>query len=236
MTSEIVQMAWKILQEIEAAGGAWPRRSKAGLVQKNVAAIRAARQADIARRKDALTGTSDYPNLGEKFPVRARCRAITPPKETGATATFEPLPRIRLAEPFEALRDKSDAILAKTGARPKVFLANLGKLSDFTARATFAKNFYEAGGIEAVSNHGFKGLDDMVAAFKASGAKLACLCSSDKVYEQEAADAAKALDRRRRYRPTRRAARRKRGKLAQGRREGIHLRRLQRAFDPASCA
>ena len=41
------------------------------------------------------------------------------------------------------------ASLAKTGARPKVFLANLGKLSDFTARATFAKNFYEAGGIEA---------------------------------------------------------------------------------------
>ena len=33
----------------------------------------------------------------------------------------------------------------------------------------------------------------MVAAFKASGAKLACLCSSDKVYATEAADAAKAL-------------------------------------------
>ncbi len=33
----------------------------------------------------------------------------------------------------------------------------------------------------------------MLAAFKASGAKLACLCSSDKVYEAEAAEAAKAL-------------------------------------------
>ncbi len=48
------------------------------------------------------------------------------------------------------------ACLAKTGARPKVFLANLGTPSDFTARATFAKNFFEAGGIEAVSNDGFK--------------------------------------------------------------------------------
>jgi methylmalonyl-CoA mutase len=33
----------------------------------------------------------------------------------------------------------------------------------------------------------------MIAAFKASGAKLACLCSSDKVYASEAADAAEAL-------------------------------------------
>jgi methylmalonyl-CoA mutase len=84
-------------------------------------------------------------------------------------------------------------LLAKTGARPKVFLANLGKLSDFTARAMFAKNFYEAGGIEALSNDGFKDQAEMIAAFKASGAKLACLCSSDMVYEQQAASAAKAL-------------------------------------------
>ena len=41
------------------------------------------------------------------------------------------------------------ACLPKTGTRPKVFLANLGKSRDFTARATFAKNFFEAGGIEA---------------------------------------------------------------------------------------
>ena len=69
------------------------------------------------------------------------------------------------------MRDKSDAILAKTGARPKVFLANLGKLSDFTARATFAKNFYEAGGIEALGNDGFPDLAAMIAAFKSSGAQ-----------------------------------------------------------------
>ena len=143
--------------------------------------MRAARQANIARRKDALTGTSDYPNLAEAkvkvLDVQARDRAAA-----AAAITFEALPRIRLAEPFEALRDKSDAMVAKTGARPKVFLASLGKLSDFTARAMFAKNFYEAGGIEAAGNDGFKDQAEMVAAFKASGAKLACLCSSDKVY------------------------------------------------------
>jgi methylmalonyl-CoA mutase len=105
----------------------------------------------------------------------------------------EPLPRIRLAEPFEQLRDAADRMLARTGARPKIFLANLGKPSDFTARATFAKNFFEAGGIEAVSNDGFAGRDEMIAALKTSGAKLACLCSSDEVYALEATTAAHAL-------------------------------------------
>src|ERR1700692_2248947 len=74
-----------------------------------------------------------------------------------------------------------------------IFLANLGTLADFTARASFAKNLFEAGGIAVVTNEGFAGRDAMVAAFRASGAALACLCSSDKVYENEAADAARAL-------------------------------------------
>ncbi|HXW27174.1 MAG TPA: methylmalonyl-CoA mutase, partial [Xanthobacteraceae bacterium] len=97
------------------------------------------------------------------------------------------------AEPYEHLRDASDRILAATGARPKIFLANLGTLADFTARATFAKNFFEAGGIEAVTNEGFAGRDEMAAAFRTSGAALACLCSSDEVYGKEAIEAAAAL-------------------------------------------
>src|SRR5262249_20017722 len=107
--------------------------------------------------------------------------------------TFEPLPSQRLAEPFEALRDASDRMLAQTGARPKIFLANLGRLADFTARATFARNLFEAGGIEAPPNDGFLDRYAMIAAFKASGAKLACLCGSDEVYAHEAVEAAKAL-------------------------------------------
>ncbi len=191
LTGELVQAAWKMFQEIEAAGGA-AAAIEQGLVQKTVAATRAARQNNIAGRKDALTGTSDYPNLSEApVAVLDVPRVFVP--TLPAALTFEALPSSRVSEPFEALRDKSDQILAKTGARPKVFLANLGRLSDFTARATFAKNFYEAGGIEAVGNDGFKGLDDMVAAFKASGAKLACICSSDKVYESQAPEAAKTL-------------------------------------------
>ena len=192
LTSKLCAAAWAQFQEIEKAGGVWAAL-EAGTVQRKIAAVRAERQKAAARRKDALTGTSDYPNLGEKPASVLNVARAAAPKESGATASIEPLPRIRLAAPFEALRDKSDAMLKATGARPKVFLANLGKLSEFTVRATFAKNFYEAGGIEAISNDGFEDQAGMIAAFKASGAKLACLCSSDKVYEAQAAEAAKAL-------------------------------------------
>ena len=100
---------------------------------------------------------------------------------------------MRLAAPFERLRDRSDEILKAKGARPRVFLANLGTAADFTARATFAKSFFETGGIEAIGSEGFADPAALSAAFKASGAALACICSSDKVYAERAEDAAKAL-------------------------------------------
>ena len=140
-----------------------------------------------------MIGTSDYPNLGEKLPAVLNVPRVAPPKENAAVASIEPLPSIRLAEPFEALRDKSDAALVKTGARPKVFLATLGKLADFTPRAMFAKNFYEAGGIEALGNDGFKDQAEMIAAYKKSGADLACLCGTDAAYAEQGAAAAKSL-------------------------------------------
>ena len=192
LTSQLCTAAWKQFQEIEAAGGAWAALER-GLIQQKVAAVRTERQKSTARRKDALTGTSDYPNLQEKAPAVLKVAPIVPPTEIGAKAVIEPLPSIRLSEPFEKLRDASDRMIARTGSRPKVFLANLGKIADFTARAMFAKNFYEAGGIEALNNDGFKDQTEMLAAFKKSGAKLACLCSSDAVYVQQAADAANAL-------------------------------------------
>jgi methylmalonyl-CoA mutase len=192
LTGKLCAAAWTQFQEIEATGGAWIALER-GLVQKNVGGVRAEREKNVARRKDALTGTSNYPNLGETSPAVLDVARVAAPRESGGAVTAEPLPRHRLAEPFEALRDASDAMLKKTGTRPKAFLANLGKLSEFTARATFAKNFYEAGGIEALGNDGFNDQAEMIAVFKASGAKLACLCSSDEIYEAQAADAAKAL-------------------------------------------
>jgi methylmalonyl-CoA mutase len=191
LRGQLCRAAWTLFQEIEATGGA-AQALERGLIQKKVAQVRAAREAAVAARKDAFTGTSAFPDLKEMPVAVLDVSPISVPCYP-ATIKFEPLPRIRLAEPFEQLRDASDRMLAETGSRPKVFLANLGKPADFTARAAFAKNFFEAGGIEVVSNDGFTNHDNMIAAFRASGAKLACLCSSDEIYAHDAVGAAKAL-------------------------------------------
>ena len=191
LTEKLCRAAWAQFQEIERAGGAWAAL-EAGLIQKKVMAVRAAREQAVARRKDVLTGTSDFPDLAEA-PVAVLDIPRVASTPYPSVLKFDPLPPMRLAEPFERLRDASDRLLAQTGARPKIFLANLGKPADFTARAAFAKNFFEAGGLEAVSNDGFAGRDDMLAALRTAGAKLACLCSSDEVYAREAVAAAKSL-------------------------------------------
>ena len=192
LTNKLCTASWNKFQEIESHGGVWTALEK-GFIQSSVATVRSERQQAAARRRDAITGTSDYPNLGEDMAVTLDVAKIIPNKKTAPAITVQALPRTRLAEPFERLRDSSDRILERTGARPKVFLANLGKVSDFTARTTYAKNFYEAGGIEAVTSDGFNRRTDIITAFKRSGARLTCLCSSDKVYANEAAETAKAL-------------------------------------------
>jgi methylmalonyl-CoA mutase len=155
-----------------------------------------------------LTGASEFPNLHEAQVAVLNAKRVELAPYGEAKFKFDALPPMRLAVPFERLRDRSDEILKAKGARPKVFLANLGTSADFTARATFAKSFFETGGIEAVeflpSSREMssssplpvgevKDFAALVAAFKASGAELACLCSQDKVYAAQAAAAAKAL-------------------------------------------
>jgi len=184
LTDQLCRTAWVLFREIEAAGGVAAALAD-GRIKQKVAQVRAERAAAIARRQDSLTGVSIFPDLQEAdtqvdLPAPAR-----PPASPGLHA-------IRLAEPFEALRDASDRLLAANGSRPKIFLANLGTQAQFAARATFAKNFFEAGGIQAENGDS---LDPpaLAAAFKATGAALACLCSSDKVYQKEVLAAAAAL-------------------------------------------
>ncbi len=114
-------------------------------------------------------------------------------KNSEEQASITPLAKHTLAEPFESLRDQSDEELTKTGKRPAVFLANLGTIPQHKARATFAKNFFEAGGFQTHSNDGFASLDALIDAFKQSAAPIAVLCSTDSVYAEQAATTATAL-------------------------------------------
>jgi methylmalonyl-CoA mutase len=192
LTAQLCEAAWSLFQEIEKAGGLFASLEQ-NLIQRKVAATRAVRDANIAKRRDVLTGASEFPNLHEAeiAVLDAKPVALAPYGE--AKFKFDPLPPMRLAARFEALRDKSDAVFKSTGARPKIFLANLGTPADFTARSTFAKSFFEAGGIEAIDTSGFTDPAVLSAGFKASGAAVACLCSSDKAYAGHAEAAARAL-------------------------------------------
>jgi len=192
LTTQLCSAAWTQFQDIEKAGGIWPAL-KQGLVQKSVAAVRTEREKAVARRRSPLTGTSEFANLNETKPALLDVPRVTPAKPEAVADTCEALPRIRLAAPFEVLRDKSDATLAKTGARPRIFLANLGTAAEFTSRALFAKSFFEAGGIEVIDNEGYWEIPTLVHFFKKAGSPLVCLCSSDTVHGTNAADAARAL-------------------------------------------
>jgi len=173
LTDELAAAAWALFQQSETSGLPLFLLS----LSKDVAKARNARLKNIARRKDPLTGTSEFPNVHEK-PVE-----VDKPARAWKSDTL--FPPMRLAQEFEALRDRADAC----AARPKIFLATLGTVADYTARAMFAKNFFEAGGLEAIIHDS----GDLADAFAASGSKLICLVSSDAVYAEQAIAAAKKL-------------------------------------------
>ena len=192
LTQQLCEAAWSLFQEIEKAGGVFGALEQ-NLIQRKVAATRAAREANIARRKEVLTGATKFPNLHEATVTVLKAKPVALAPSGEAKFKFDALSPMRLAAPFERLRDRSDQILKERGARPRVFLANLGTPADFTARARFAKSFFETGGIDAIDTEGFTDPAALAAVFRTSDAALACLCSSDKVYAGQATAAAKAL-------------------------------------------
>ncbi|WNE94670.1 methylmalonyl-CoA mutase small subunit [Streptomyces luomodiensis] len=182
LTDDVARAAWAWFQEIERAGG-MAAALASGLVRDRLAETWARRTRDLARRKEPITGVSEFPNLAER-PVE---REPAPEPPGGG------LPRVRRDEAYEALRTRSDAHLAAEGARPRIFLAALGPAAAHTARASFAVNLFQAGGIEAVHEPVTVTAETVAEAFTASGARVACLCSSDTLYAQEAAAVAERL-------------------------------------------
>jgi methylmalonyl-CoA mutase len=172
LTENLAQAAWAWFTEIERAGGL-PAALASGLVRDRLAAAWADRAARLARRADAITGVSEFPNLAEKLPQR---EPVAVPAPRGG------LPRLRAAEPFEELRDRADAL----DPRPAVYLATLGPVARHTARAGFAANLFQAGGLATPSGNGVEGL-------AAAGTTVACICGTDSDYAASAAELAAAL-------------------------------------------
>lgn len=187
-TEQLAADAWRRFQAIEAAGGMAAALTE-GRVGAEVDATWGTRLANLARRRDGLTGVSEFPNLDEapQVTVGTLDPAVAP---TGTPAVrIDRVPLRRLASPFEALRDAADA----AATRPTIFLANLGPVAVHTARAGYAKNLFEVAGIRTVPNEGYGSTEGAAAAFTTSGAPLAVICSSDTVYAEQAEATAAAL-------------------------------------------
>ncbi|MBF6320115.1 methylmalonyl-CoA mutase [Nocardia cyriacigeorgica] len=176
LTAELAAKAWEFMQEIEAAGG-YLAALESGLIAERIAATKAARDADVAHRRTAVTGVNEFPNLAEK-PLSEAARTHIGVTGYGAA--------------FEALRDRSDAYLAAHGKRPTALLVPLGTVAEHNVRVTFIANLLASGGIESI-NPGPLDIDGIESAATESGAPIAVLCGSDARYGTDAGAATERL-------------------------------------------
>ncbi len=188
LTVAIAEEAWKLfLATVDAEGGFFAAVGK-GDVQKAVNESCEKRHTDVARRKEILLGTNQYPNINEL----AAGKIETTGCHCGCSAEKGPnaLAMKRAATDFEELR-----LATETSAkRPKVFMLTIGNLAMRLARAQFSTNFFGCAGYEIIDNLGFETVEEGVDAALAKEADVIVLCSSDDEYAELAPKAFKYLD------------------------------------------
>lgn len=173
LTEELAQHAWQHFQAIEARGGF---ANAHDYVAGQIAELAARRADDIAHRRIAITGVNEFPNLDEP--------ALPQPDRGFSPDGCGKL--LRYGAEFETLRDRSDAYLSDTGARPRVLLLPLGPLAEHNIRATFASNLLASGGVEAL-NPGTVDAQGVATAVAESGSPtVAVICGTDRRYRDEA--------------------------------------------------
>jgi methylmalonyl-CoA mutase len=188
LTQALCDKAWGLFQEIEAKGGL-PLALANGSFQRQVAASAAALAKSVAQMKTLVTGVSAHADLAER-PVEV---AVGAPQREMFPVADGGLAPMRLAEPFERLRDLSDAVLRRTGVRPKVYLAALGPEPKHRRRVAFMREWLDAGGFEAIYDGEAATAEEAVERLRATGAPLVCLCGTDDAYAEQLEAFAKAI-------------------------------------------
>jgi methylmalonyl-CoA mutase len=168
LTEALAQTAWGHFQAIEAQGGFTRAQD---FITGQIEKVCKKRIDDIDRRRKKITGVNEYPNLAEP-----------PLPQTGEVADIH-----RYAADFEALRDRSDAFLERTGTRPQVLMLPLGPLAEHNVRATFATNMLASGGIEAVNPGPLDASGIAAAAAQAGSPDTAVICGTNARYRSEVA-------------------------------------------------
>jgi methylmalonyl-CoA mutase len=161
LTDSLAREGWKLLQQTEAEGG-YAKALASGSIDKALAETRAARAKAYSARRRALVGVNNFPDVTEK----------TPEGEIPAAEPGSPLPQVRVAEPFEAIRRRTTEHAQATGRYPKVLLLKRGDVKMKGARSNFCFNFFGCAGFDMVEAEEYSGTD----------ADLIILCSSDPEY------------------------------------------------------
>ncbi len=184
LTVALAREAWKLFLEVEDKGGFFAAVND-GLIQQAVSEASAKRHTDVARRKEILLGTNQYPNINEmaagKIENTQTCGCGCSTEGDSAKS----LPSTRAASDFEALRLATEA----SPVRPKVFMLTIGNLAMRLARAQFSSNFFGCAGYEIIDNLGFNTVQEGIDAALSQGANVVVLCSSDDEYATYAPEA-----------------------------------------------
>lgn len=194
LTVSLAQEAWKLFLEIEDRGG-FLACINDGSIQQAVNETAAKRHVDVARRKEILLGTNQYPNINETAAGKIECQDNScgchhSHGEHSAEERGKGLSSKRAASDFEALRLETEA----ASNRPKVFMLTIGNLAMRLARAQFSTNFFGCAGYEIIDNLGFETVQQGIDAALEKGADVVVLCSSDDEYATLAPEAFKYLD------------------------------------------
>ena len=195
LTLSIAREAWKLFLDVEEKGG-FQACLVDGSIQAAIRETSAKRHTDVARRKEILLGTNQYPNINETASEKIENVGCANSCGCGHHSADEHpaetkgLPTSRAASDFEALRLATEA----AENRPKVFMLTIGNLAMRLARAQFSTNFFGCAGYEIIDNLGFDTVEQGVDAALEKGADVVVLCSSDDEYATLAPEAFKYLD------------------------------------------
>lgn len=189
LTVSIAKEAWKLFLQSVNDGGFFALASE-GKIQDAVNASCEKRHTDVARRKEVLLGTNQFPNITEmaddKIVNSDSCKCCCGEEH----ADGHKLCNKRAASDFEELRLATEA----AANRPKVFMLTIGNLAMRLARAQFSTNFFGCAGYEIIDNLGFETVEQGVDAALEKGADIIVLCSSDDEYATLAPEAFKYLN------------------------------------------
>ncbi|MCP5062376.1 MAG: hypothetical protein GY936_07935 [Ignavibacteriae bacterium] len=99
----------------------------------------------------------------------------------------------RASENFEELRKRAYQFKKKNGSLPTAFLANMGTVKEYKARAEFTKGFFEVGGFEIIYPDGFTSTDEVVESALNSNSSIVIICSTDDKYKVVVPEVAEKL-------------------------------------------